>query len=377
MPPLPEPDHAALAHSGYLLDLIRKIISDSGGWIPFAEYMRLALYAPGLGYYSAGAAKFGEGGDFVTAPEISSLFGSTLAHGASRWLAEHPGAAILELGAGSGKLAYDFLTELETLPNAYFILEVSADLRARQQEKLQKFAGRVTWLETLPDCFEGLILANEVLDAVPFNVVRWRDDGISERGVSLQGENLVWADRLLPEGPLLQAVRTIPAPPGYVSEIHMGAQALIRNLAAMLSRGMLLIFDYGFGAGEYYHPQRSNGTLMCHYRHHVHDDPFFLPGLQDITTHIDFSAVIEAGIGAGLEFYGYTNQAHFLINCGITNILERVSPENTNAYLPLCCEFQKLVSPAEMGELFKVMGLGKDTASFSSCFSLGDMSRLL
>ncbi|MBY0579854.1 MAG: SAM-dependent methyltransferase [Burkholderiales bacterium] len=375
MPSLPKPDQDALAHSGRLLGLIRKNILDSRGWISFAEYMRLALYAPGLGYYSAGAAKFGAAGDFVTAPEISSLFGQTLARFASEWLARNPDTDILELGAGTGKLAFDLLSDLEIPCRNYFILEVSADLKARQEKRLQGFA--VTWLEKLPEHFDGLIIANEVLDAVPFNVVCWNEDGIAERGVCLREGNPDWCDRPLPEGPLLDAARAIRVPPGYVSEIQMEARALVKNLAGMLDRGMLLFIDYGFGRNEYYHPQRDHGTLMCHYRHHAHDDPFMLPGLQDITTHIDFSAVLEAGIDSGLQFLGYTSQAHFLINCGIVDILGRVSPENTATYLPLCSELQKLISPAEMGELFKVMGFCKETATISSCFSLGDRSRLL
>lgn len=377
MSPLPEPNQEALAHSVRLAEHIRKTILDCGGWISFAEYMRLALYAPGLGYYSAGATKFGSGGDFVTAPEISSLFGKTLAHWASGWLSANPDTDILELGAGTGKLAFDLLSELEAPLRRYFILEVSADLRKRQEETLQGYADKVTWLEALPDHFDGLIIANEVLDAIPFELVCWNENEIAQRGVCIREGNFAWCDRALQEGALLEAARAIQVPPGYVSEIHLGAQALVRNLAGILRKGMLLFFDYGFGRREYYHPQRHKGTLMCHYRHHAHDDPFYLPGLQDITTHIDFSAIAESGIDAGLQFIGYTDQAHFLINCGITEILGRVSPENTATYLPLCSEFQKLVSPAEMGELFKVMGFGTEPSANSSCFSLGDKSRLL
>jgi len=375
MPPLPEPEGAALAHSERLQALIRQHIADAGGWISFAEYMRMALYAPGLGYYSAGAAKFGKSGDFVTAPEISSLFGKTLARLASEWLSANPDTDILELGAGTGKLAFDLLQELKVSPRRYYILEVSADLKKRQEELLSGF--QVTWLEDLPENFEGLILANEVLDAVPCNLVSWREKGIEERGVCVSEGKLAWQDRRIESGPLFDAARALRVPPGYASEIHLEARALVSRLAGVLKRGMLFFFDYGFGRSEYYHPDRFQGTLMCHYRHHAHDDPFFFPGLQDITAHVDFSAIAEAGIDAGLQFAGYTTQAHFLINCGITEILGRVSPEDVTAYLPLCSELQKLVSPAEMGELFKVIGFCKESEFDLSCFFLGDKSRLL
>ncbi len=375
MPPLPDPGEDALAHSRRLLALIRKTIVEAGGWIPFADYMQLALYAPGLGYYSAGAAKFGASGDFVTAPEISSLFGKTLARLVKAWLDSNPDTDVLELGAGSGKLAFDLLSELDIKPRTYFILEVSADLRKRQEERLKGLP--VVWLDELPGNFEGLILANEVLDAVPCNLVRWEEGCIFERGVCIDEEKLAWQDRAMTSGPLYDAAKAIHVPAGYVSEIQLQARSLVTGLSAILKRGMLLFFDYGFGRGEYYHPDRNRGTLMCHYRHHAHDDPFFLPGLQDITTHVDFSAIAEAAVDSGLQFAGYTNQAHFLINCGITEILGRVSPLDASSYLPLSAELQKLVSPAEMGELFKVIAFSRQCAPVSSCFSLGDKSRLL
>ena len=375
MPQLPDPGEDALAHSRRLLALIRKTIMDAGGWIPFADYMRLALYAPGLGYYSAGASKFGASGDFVTAPEISSLFGKTLARLVKAWLDTNPDTDVLELGAGSGKLAFDLLSELEIKPKTYFILEVSADLRKRQEEKLKGLP--VVWLDSLPEHFEGLILGNEVLDAVPCDLVRWEKDSIFERGVCIDEEKLSWEYKAMTSGPLHDAAKAIHVPAGYVSEIQLQARSLVSQLSAILKRGMLLFFDYGFGRGEYYHPDRNRGTLMCHYRHHAHDDPFFLPGLQDITTHVDFTAIAEAAIDSGMEFVGYTNQAHFLINCGITEILGRVSPTDAASYLPLSSELQKLVSPAEMGELFKVIAFSRQCTPVSSCFSLGDKSRLL
>ncbi len=375
MPQLPEPDSLALEHSERLSALIREKIAERGGWIPFSDYMRLALYAPGLGYYSAGAVKLGRDGDFVTAPEISALFGKTLARFASEWLSCNPGKDILELGAGSGKLARDFLEEVESFDGTYYILEVSADLRGRQEERLKGLP--VSWIEDLPDDFEGIIIANEVLDAVPFHVVCWKEEGIMERGVAVHDGKFSWHDRPLEKGKLLDAASQIDAGAGYVSEIQLEAQALAKRIAGSLKKGILLFIDYGFGRREYYHPERNRGTLMCHYRHHAHDDPFLLPGLQDITTHIDFSAIAEAGTDSGLQLAGYTNQANFLIHCGITEILGRFSPENPLAYLPLSNALQRLVSPAEMGELFKVMAFCNDTVINSSCFSLGDRSRLL
>lgn len=369
MPSLPEPQ--ALEHSARLQSLISRAIADNGGWIPFSDYMRLALYAPGLGYYSAGAVKFGEAGDFVTAPEISPLFGRTLARFASHWLPERQ--AILELGAGSGKLARDILDEIPGV--SYFILEVSADLRSRQEETLKGLP--VTWLDALPESFEGVIIANEVLDAVPFHVVCWKEEGIVERGVCLEQGRLAWRDVPLEEGRLHEAAKAIDVRPGYVSEIQLEARALVSRLGRILKKGAMLFIDYGFGRREYYHPQRYQGTLMCHYRHRAHGDPFYLPGLQDITTHIDFSAIAEAGIDAGLEFIGYASQANFLINCGILELLGRVSPEDPQIYLPLSSGLQKLVSPSEMGELFKVMAFCRGERAASSCFSLGDISRLL
>jgi SAM-dependent MidA family methyltransferase len=383
MPPLPEPSSAARQHSAQVLARILEEIERGGGWIPFARYMELALYAPGLGYYSAGLHKLGESGDFVTAPEISTLFGRTLARQAAQILSE-TGGDILEIGAGSGRLALDLLLELESLgrlPQRYRILEVSADLRSRQQGLLEQgaphLAGRVVWLDRLPGAFTGLILGNEVLDALPVNVVAWREDGIYERGVAREGEALRWSERKLTEGGLFEAASRLGLPAGYVSEICPAARGLVASLAAMLERGVMLFLDYGFGESEYYHPQRSRGTLMCHYRHHAHDDPFYLPGLQDITAHVDFSAIARAGAEAGLKLLGYTTQAHFLTNAGITGILTQTPPDDARAYLPLAAEAQRLLSPAEMGELFKAIAFGQGVGGPLIGFARGDRSRLL
>ena len=364
--PLPLPVPEAARHSARLVEFIRRDIAEHGGWISFARYMELALYAPGLGYYTAGAHKFAEAGDFITAPELSPLFGRTLARQVAGIMA-NSAPHIMELGAGSGKLAADMLAELEklgNLPGSYAILEVSADLRARQQallrERLPHLMDRVLWLDELPGNFSGAIIANEVLDALPVHLVHWRDSAINERGVAMSDNDFIWQERAISDAALLQASQQINVPDDYVSEICLAARGLVNSLSTCLEQGVLLFIDYGFGAREFYHPQRSSGTLMCHYRHHAHDDPFFLPGLQDITAHVNFTDIAECAIDAGLELLGYTNQAFFLINCGIAELLQGTSPENLRDYLPLSAQLQKLTSPAEMGELFKVIALGKN-----------------
>jgi SAM-dependent MidA family methyltransferase len=380
---LPAPGLEAAQHSARLVELIRRDIAAQGGWISFARYMEMALYAPGLGYYMAGAQKFGEHGDFITAPELSPLFGRTLARQVAEIMASS-NPHILELGAGSGKLAADMLAELEqigSLPDSYAILEVSADLRARQQallrERLPHLLDRVHWLDALPEKFSGAIVANEVLDALPVHLVHWRDSAITERGVALSDNSFIWRERAISDAALLDAAQKIKAPDDYVSEIFLAACGLINSLAQRLEQGAMLFIDYGFGAREFYHPQRSSGTLMCHYRHHAHDDPLFLPGLQDITAHVNFTGIAECGIDAGLELMGYTSQAFFLINCGITALLQDTSPENLRDYLPLSAQLQKLTSPAEMGELFKVIALGKGIANPLRGFVRGDLTRSL
>ncbi|UJP03026.1 MAG: SAM-dependent methyltransferase, partial [Nitrosomonas sp.] len=330
-------------------------------------------------------------GDFVTAPEISPLFGRTLAQ--QLWqISQHlTRFNILEFGAGSGKLARDILLELEksaALPEKYYILEVSADLRERQQSRLKQeiphLADRIEWLEQLPDQFTGVVLANEVLDAMPVHIVKWHDDTVLERGVTWQNDQFAWQDRVIQDQELLTIAQQLTPeispdnqPIDYVSEINLAAVHFMRSLASTLQQGVILLIDYGFGRSEYYHPQRNQGTLMCHYRHHTHDDPFYLPGLQDITSHIDFSAITQAGQSGGLVLLGYTTQAYFLLNCGITGILAQTSAEDTSHYLPQSGQVQKLVSPAEMGELFKVIAFGKNFFEPLSGFNTGDMSRLL
>ena len=354
----------------------------AAGWMSFARFMELALHAPGLGYYSAGTTKFGAGGDFITAPELGALFGRTVARQAAQVLrADIPD--IVELGAGSGRLARDLLAELaslDCLPRHYLILETSADLRQRQRELLQRdlpqLLNRVQWLDVLPAAINALVIVNEVLDAMPAHVITVGDDGIDERGVALGGEAFEWSTRAA-AGAVLEAALKLDLAPGYTTEINLTSLAFMRTLAAHLQRGVVMLIDYGFPAREYYHPQRSCGTLMCHYRQHAHDDPLCLTGLQDITTHVDFSAVAHAAMQSGLDLLGYTNQAQFLINCGITEILTATPADNFTAYLPLVAQAQKLMSPAEMGELFKVIAFGKNHHVPLAGFSSGDKQRLL
>ena len=363
---LPSPSSDALRHSQRVTEYLRAELDAHGGWIDFAHYMKIALYAPGLGYYAAGATKFGAAGDFVTAPEISPLFGRTLALQIAQILRQ-TGGDVLELGAGSGKLAVDVLLELERqgmLPGCYAILEVSAELQVRQRQTITihaaHLAERVTWRSALPAAFTGVILANEVLDALPVHCVRWLGQKIYERGVAWDGARFIWQTRELNAGALWQTAQSLPVSSEsphqpYDSEINLEAPALIHALADTLTCGAMIFIDYGFPQREYYHPQRHMGTLRAHYRHHALDDPFFLPGLCDITAHVNFSAIAEAATECGLKLVGYTSQARFLLNAGITELLSQTDPNDPAAYLPEANAVQRLISPAEMGELFKVM----------------------
>lgn len=384
--PLPAPDPDAAAHSARLVAHLVREIDAAGGWIPFARYMELALYAPGLGYYAAGARKFGAAGDFVTAPELTPLFARTLATQAAQILAASA-PAILEAGAGSGVLAADLLDALESrgcLPERYAILELSGELRARQQATLAArvphLLPRIEWLDRLPERWSGLVLANELLDAMPVHLVEWNADGIAERGVSRADAGFAWSARPA-EGAVLAAARRIAAecalPAGYLSEIALAAPAWTAAWGERLERGALLLIDYGFPRREFYHPQRATGTLMCHYRHHAHPEPFHLPGLTDITAHVDFTAIAEAGTEAGLDFLGYTTQAAFLFNCGLTEQLARTPADDPVRYLPQANAAQRLISPAEMGELFKVIALGRGIDTPLVGLARGDRSATL
>jgi SAM-dependent MidA family methyltransferase len=388
LPDLPTPSTDALAHSARLSALIADEIARAGGWISFARYMELALYAPGLGYYSAGSAKLGAAGDFVTAPEISSLFGMAVAQQLGQLLRPELND-IYELGAGSGKLACDVLEELkrqDKLPEHYFIMEPSADLRERQialvNRRIPEIVNRVCWIQKLPDRLRGLFLGNEVLDALPVYVMVLRDGVLMERGVTGGAKSgFRWAEQ--PAGDVIVNAAKLVDPSVltkgvvYMSEVSLHARRLVMTLAAELEQGLLLFIDYGFPRHEYYHPQRNQGTLMCHYRHRAHDDPFFLPGLQDITAHVDFTMVRDAAKKYGVDCLGFATQAQFLINCGITDMLARVSPAEPARYLPRAAEAQKLLSPSEMGELFKVIALGKNIELPLMGFVAGDMQARL
>jgi SAM-dependent MidA family methyltransferase len=340
-------------------DRIAQEIARQGGWIPFARYMQLALHEPGVGYYASGARKFGPHGDFVTAPELGSLFGRTLA----RQLREIPGGRVLELGAGTGALANVLIEELGC---DYYILETSAELKQRQKELLGK---KVIHLDNLPVDFEGAIIANEVADALPVHVAYWAASGeIFENGV---GAGFAWVKQPA-AGELLEEARRIAAPAPFVSEINLLLKPWMASLVKALARGAVFVVDYGFPRREYYHPQRDAGTLMCHYHHRSHADPFAHPGEEDITAHVDFTAAAEAAVAAGAELLGYTSQARFLLNCGITDVLEAADPGNVPKYAPLASEAHKLLSPAEMGELFKVLAVGKGLAAPLLGFSSGD-----
>jgi SAM-dependent MidA family methyltransferase len=349
--------------------MLRQEMEQHGGAITFDRFMELALYAPGLGYYTAGASKFGEEGDFVTAPEISPIFGRCLARQSSQILETIGGGDILEVGAGTGRLAADLLAELEQqgrLPKRYLILEVSPDLRQRQLQTLQQqvpqLLPQVEWLETLPESgFYGVVVANELLDAMPVNRFRMEGSSIREQFVEWGDDTLrrIWRE---PQSPgLEQAVANlgVELEEGYESEINMRAPSWLQEMAARLEAGGLLLIDYGYSRTEYYHPQRSAGTLMCHYRHRAHHDPLLYPGLQDITAHVDFTAIAERGQAVGLEVSGYTTQANFLIGCGLDQMVAEVDPNETARFLDMMQGVKRLTLPTEMGERFKVLALTK------------------
>ena len=364
--PLPDPD--ALAHSRRLQQAVVHEIGERGGWISFARFMEMLLYTPGLGYYAAGARKFGAAGDFVTAPEMSGLFGQALATQiAQAMVASAP--IVLEVGAGSGRLAADLLLALEALqalPENYFVLELSADLRQRQRVTLDRavphLVERVVWLERLPEQFAGVVVANELLDALPVDIVAWRADGIHARGVAVADDgSFTWSERPA-TGALLAAAEEIGEqcrlPPGFESEIGLACRAWTAEWGHRLRQGLVLLIDYGFPRREFYHQQRGRGTLMCHYRHYAHPDPFYLPGLQDVTAHVDFTAIAAAADGAGLDVLGYASQGRFLLDCGILDRLAAI-PADSSDYLRAAGAVNKLLMPHEMGELFKVIALGR------------------
>jgi len=378
-PSLPEPTPEEHALSQRLTELIRAEIARAGGAISFARFMELALYAPELGYYSAGKHKFGAAGDFVTAPELGPVFAQCLARQCAQILGALPQGEILEAGAGSGALAVQLLLELERLgqlPVRYLILEISGSLRARQQalfaDQAAHLSERVHWLDSLPPAgFRGIVLGNELLDAMPAECFRVGSDGIVQLQVGWEENHFAWCEAPANDA-LCERVTALGLPEGYVSEIGFAAEGWVRSVADILEQGVLLLVDYGFPRTEFYHPQRASGTLMCHYRHRAHPDPLILVGLQDITVHIDFTAVAKAGTEAGLSLLGYTSQALFLLGCGLEDVATRVDPTDVRVHLQFTNEVKKLTLPHEMGELFKVIALGRNVDAPLAGFRLQD-----
>lgn len=379
-------DHATDI-SRRLEDRIRAEIRQRGGVLPFDRFMELALYAPGLGYYVAGAPKFGPGGDFVTAPELSPLFGRCLAVQCAEALERLNGGEILEFGAGSGALAVQILLELESLeqlPERYRILELSPDLQERQRSAIETAAphllARCDWLTALPERFDGVVIANEVLDALPVHRFRIGTDGeILEIGVAERDGRLVEV-AVAPISPgLIEVVSAMHAAelanaPGYESEINLRLAPWLAALSSGLERGLVLLIDYGYPCAEYYQPERHMGTLRCHHRHQAHSNPYVHLGLQDITAHVDFTAATEAGVDAGFEPAGFTTQAHFLIGCGIDRLMQAVAPE---AALDQALGAKQLLLPTAMGERFKVLGLAKGVEGPWRGFVMRDLSERL
>lgn len=386
---LPAPGAEAAAHSRRLCGLLQSEMVHAGGAITFERYMDLVLHAPGLGYYSAGSTKFGPSGDFVTAPEISPLFSRCLARQCAQILAQ-TGGIILELGAGTGVMAADLLTELDALralPEQYLILETSAELRQRQGkllgQRVERLLDRVRWLDALPEQpLRGVILANEVIDALPVHRIEIRGSEAKELCVQVQGDGFGWASA--PAGASLMArvgtlLRTLPEalPEGYVTEMNTRLGPWVAALGEILEQGALLCLDYGYPRHEYYHPQRMSGTLRCYYRHRVHEDPFLYPGLQDVTACVDFSALAEAGVAAGLEFCGFTNQAQFLLGCGLEALLAGYVDADDHSRLATARQVRLLTLPGEMGERIKALCLGRGLTGALAGFSPVDQRHRL
>jgi SAM-dependent MidA family methyltransferase len=382
---LPQPTPQEIAHSAKLVDRIRDEIDAHQGWISFARFMEMALYEPGLGYYSAGSVKLGQAGDFVTAPEISPLFSRCLANQCAEAFERVSEPDVLELGAGSGVMAADVLIELEALgrlPRRYLILEVSADLRERQRATLAarvpQHLARVQWLDAWPEELRGVVLANEVLDAMPVERFCMRGSNVNAVGVTWQLGRLDWSETHA-SAELEAAVRAIEStlgsalPDGYCSEINLRLPAWLRGLAGALREGVALFIDYGLPRAQYYRAERREGTLLCHYRHRFHDDPLILAGIQDIGAWVDFTAVAEAASDAGFTVAGFTTQAHFLIGCGIEHYLAALAEAELRDRVQLARQTMLLTLPGEMGEKFKVLGLAKNFESPLRGFGVRDL----
>jgi SAM-dependent MidA family methyltransferase len=376
---LPVPDAAAQAHGRLVRAMLVERIQSAGGWLPFEHWMQAALYEPGLGYYSAGSAKLHHEGDFTTAPETSPLFGQALARQVAEILTASQASTVLEFGAGSGALASALMPALRDLgiEADYRILELSADLRARQRTRLAEWGDRVQWLDALPQAFTGCVLANEVLDAMPAVLFQWTDDGRPALlGVALDARPdavapFRWVLHDAPAATAAAIAERMPALPGYRSEINPQAEAWVRQLGLWLHKGAALLIDYGFPRAEYYHPQRTQGTLMCHFRHHAHDQPLILAGLQDITAHVDFTAMADAALDGGLDVLGFTSQARFLMNAGLMDLIQSPGDDPARRARQLTA-LNTLLSEAEMGELFKVLAVGRGITPPLRGFARGD-----
>ena len=382
---LPEPDKASAEHSRELTVKIQHRIAEKGGTIPFSEFMNLALYSPAMGYYVAGQRRFGAEGDFVTAPELGDVFGRCLARQIAQVLHGIDGESnVLEFGAGSGSLAASLIKELEcldTLPERYLILETSPDLQQRQQQTIRQLAPehfeRFTWLQSMPEqAINGVILANEVLDAMPVEVFSVDDvSNIKQFLVRAENEGFQW-DSCPAPGKLAERIKRLDLPAAYSSELNPAIDGWLAMISSGLQQGVVLLIDYGFPRHEYYHPQRTSGTLMCHYRHHSHGNPLSLVGIQDITAHVDFTAVAEAAVAAEMDVLGYTTQSNFLLGSGLVELIptDSLNQEKlTKEQLKMNHEIQMLTSPAEMGELFKVIALGKNYDQQLAGFAFRDM----
>jgi len=384
---MPTISPAAWEHSQTVSAHISRLIGESGGALPFDKYMEHVLYAPGLGYYAAGAVKLGPAGDFVTAPETGLLFGQCLAGEVADILGHMPNAAILEFGAGSGRLAevlIQTLAALNRLPSRYIIIELSPDLRDRQQRTLAALADKVgvpiEWRDQMPEPgVEAVVIANEVLDAFPVTRFRVEKDGVRHAGVreEEQGFSWDWSSPILSQGPEFDVARRFSLAEGYETENSPRAMAWVRMLGELLTRGVVLIIDYGYPEEEYFLPDRHKGTLRCHYQHHAHDDPFVLTGIQDITCHVNFSAVAQAARRSGFEILGYTSQEAYLLALGLLDKASHASTDDDRAQLLLASEVKRLVLPSQMGEAFKVMGLGKNWSADLNGFGLRDRSHRL
>jgi SAM-dependent MidA family methyltransferase len=376
---LPPPTPEETVRSDGLAQHVREEIASAGGSIDFARFMELALYAPGLGYYRGGMQKFGAQGDFVTAPELSPLFARCIARQCQQVLEHLGNGDIVEVGAGSGALAVALLRELDAqqaLPEKYHILETSADLQQRQSvliaQEIPDLLTRVRWLQTLPeDGIRGLVLANELLDALPVHRFSVDQRSIQQLYVAWDGKGFVWHDKPADKA-LQERIAPLRLPPDYTSEVNFHAEAWIKSMAHCLKAGVMLLFDYGFPRAEFYHPQRCVGTLMCHYRHRNHLDPLLLIGLQDITAHIDFTAIAEAGVTNDLSLLGYTSQAAFLLSTGITELATASDHTDGKQHMEIVQQVNKLTSPAEMGELYKVIALGREVDLPLDGFTLQD-----